>query len=128
MAFGSIAHHLAHVVLRVEAAIRQGVVGAGIQSEYLALACGSLGRQLRMALQLQPPSLVVGQVPMEVVEFVPRQEVDVTFDILHGEEVAHHVEVHAPVTEAGAVLYFKAGQFSAARGGNQLFERLKGIK
>ena len=60
-------------------------------------------RQFGIAFDFDAPSLVVGQVPVEGVELVQRQDVDEPFDILHGVEIARHVEHRPAVAEMGFV-------------------------
>ena len=49
------------------------------------------------------PPLVVGQVPVEFVEFVGGHQVEVAFDLVDGVEVAADVEVHAAPVESRGV-------------------------
>ena len=52
-------------------------------------------RQLRIGLDLDPPSLVVREVPVQHVELVPGQDSDELLDLLAREEPPRHVEVAA---------------------------------
>ena len=61
---------IAHLGLRVEAAVRRGIAGTG------GLAPGADARELRISADLEPPALVVGQVPVQDVELVQRHPVD----------------------------------------------------
>ena len=66
-------------------------------------AAGADRGELRIALELEPPALVVGQVPMEGVELVAAEEVDVPLDERDVEEVPADVEVHASVGKSRRV-------------------------
>src|SRR5688572_32985287 len=61
---------LAHLGLRVEAAVPWGIAGTG------GLAPGADARELRVPEYLEPPALVVGQVPVQDVQLVQRHPVD----------------------------------------------------
>ena len=55
-------------------------------------------------LYFYSPALVFGEVPVEGIHIVKCQQVYVFFYELNGKEVAAHIEVHAPVAEAGFIL------------------------
>ena len=61
-------------------------------------------RQLGILLYFYSPALVLGEVPVEGIHIVKCQQVYVFFYELNGKEVAAHIEVHAPVAEAGFIL------------------------
>ena len=60
-------------------------------------------RQPRPRLDLDPPALVVGQVQVQPVQLVQRQQVDVALDVGDAEEVARDVEHRAAPREARPV-------------------------
>ena len=69
--------------------------------------------------------------PVETVDVVHREDVDVSFDELLGEEVAGDVEVHAAVSEPGHVCDFDGGQCDVAAfaaGGDGLSEGLHAVE
>ncbi len=51
--------------------------------------------QFRVFLYLDAPSLVIYEVPVEDIEFVHCQDVNIPFHELHIEEVPADIEVHA---------------------------------
>jgi hypothetical protein len=68
--------------------------------------CASPGAHFgepRVFLDLDPPALIVGQVPMEGVELVARHLVEQGFDEGHGLDVPGAVEHQAAPGEAGAI-------------------------
>ena len=69
----------------------------------------ALGQQ-GIFLDFYAPALVVGQVPVELVDFVERQHVEQLHDLLLGEEVARAVQFHASPLEARRVQNLAAGQ------------------
>ena len=83
----------AYVVLRVETAVRLAVVDVerrialGLADERLRPPCAG-GGETRVFLDLDPPALVVGEMPVEGVHFVQREQVDVLLDELLRHEVA----------------------------------------
>ncbi|CAM5616284.1 hypothetical protein SGRI78S_02605 [Streptomyces griseus subsp. griseus] len=60
--------------------------------------------QARVALDLDAPALVVGEVEVEDVQLVRGQQVQVAQDVFLGQEVPRDVEHHAAPAEAGLVL------------------------
>lgn len=75
------------------------VVGGGVTP-------GTLFGQGGIAFDFDAPPLVVGQVPVELVELVLCHAVEQRHDLLPGEEVARHVEHEAPPCEARRILDF----------------------
>ena len=68
------------------------------------LAPGADLGQPRIALDLDAPALIVGQVPVQGVELVQREQVDELLDELLGHEMPGNVEHHAAPGEARRVL------------------------
>ena len=99
-----IAHNLLQFLLRVAAAVRRPVINRRVASQYRIVTHRALLRQLRIAVDGHAPALVVGQMPMETVHVVHRHRVEVLLHKLHAEEMARHVEVHAPVGKARRIL------------------------
>ena len=103
VAFGGISHDLLEILLGIKAAIalfprivsrHQGLVGA---------APGADLCQAGILLDLDPPAVVVGQVPVELVDLVIGQEIEVAQDVFLVEEGAGNVEHAAAPGEAGLV-------------------------
>ena len=99
-----VGHEVAELVLRVEAAVGGAIVAlrvARVPDEGLA-APGPDAGQLRVPLDLHPPALIVGQVQVQAVELVQRQQVDQRADLRAGEEVPGGVEHHPTPGKPGA--------------------------
>ena len=93
--------------------------------------------QFRVLLDLDTPSLVVGQVPMHAVDLEQGQYVQLLLDILYRNEMAAGVEHDTAVAESRLVLdrYGRSGPcdtFHGGRtldlGGQQLQERLHTVE
>ena len=93
--------------------------------------------QFRVLLDLDTPSLVVGQVPMHAVDLEQGQYVQLLLDILYRDEMAAGVEHDTAVAESRLVLdrYGRSGPcdtFHGGRtldlGGQQLQERLHTVE
>ena len=104
-----VGHDLPDVVLAVEPAGGRAVelhLGAvfriGRNHRFLPPRA-DLG-ELRVLLYLYPPALVIGEMPVEGVHLVKRQQVDVLLDEFLGHEMPHHIQVRAPPPEARLVL------------------------
>ena len=72
-------------------------------------------RQLRVLPDIEPPALIVDEVPVEAVQLVPRQRVEERADFLLGEEVRGAVQQHPPPGESGLVPDVQAGQLRGVR-------------
>ena len=134
---GGIFHHVADLVLRIETAVGRTVIGSPLLADHGGLADAAHGGQLRIALDLDAPALIVGQVPVQRIELVYGHHVDIPLHFVHREEVARHVEVHAAVCEPRRVGDLHAGHLprrigrrlrAVNRRGQQLFETLQGIE
>ena len=78
--------------------------GVEVLLEYgLGTPRGDLG-QAGVTLDLDAPTLVLGEVPVETVDLVAGEMVDVLLHEVRPEEVPAHVEMHAPVGKAGRVV------------------------
>ena len=112
--FARVGDDLANVVLRVEAAMSLAVElrrrrVADLSSNDRAVAPGTDLGQARILLDLDAPSLVIGEMPVERVHFVQRDEIDVLLDELLRHEVPRDVEVHAAPGKAWTVFDFDSG-------------------
>ena len=125
MTLGGIVDDVLHLLLGVVGLVGHVVIHTGKETLDFASAVGAPGRELGVALELDAPALVVGEVPVKHVHLVQCQPVDVFLDIGHREEVAHHVEQHAAVAEAGSVVDAPGRNVwdEAGPGGQQLQER-----
>ena len=106
VAGGGVAHDVADLLLGVEAAVGHGLVR---HHRVQRVPGGSLGPprahagELRILVDLHAPAVVVGEVPVELVDLEERQHVDVLLHEGGVEEVARHVEMGAAVAEARVV-------------------------
>ena len=77
------------------------------------------------------PALVVGKVPVEVVDVVKGEQVDVFLYEVHAVEVAADVQHHAPVVETGRVCnpYLRENRAGGSfRGGQRLAQSLHSVE
>ena len=117
VASGRIGDDLARLRLGIEAAIGFVLRGRGaIGVRTLGLTPGADAGQLRIGLDLQPPALVVVQVPVEDVQLVGRHGVDQPLDLVHGLEVPGAVQHEAAPGVARGVLDADEGQGGAVGG------------
>ena len=102
--------HLPDLRLRVEPAVPGRIeLHVAVRPDHRAVSPRADLRQLRIFPDFDAPALVVGQVPVEDVHLVERQEIDVFLDELHGEEMPRDVEVHSPPGEPRGVHHRNAG-------------------
>ena len=64
--------------------------------------------QLRIFLDLDPPALVLGQVPVKIIELILRHQVDVLFNELDRHKMPRDIEMHAAVAETSCSLILPA--------------------
>ncbi|GAA2778456.1 hypothetical protein GCM10019017_24360 [Streptomyces showdoensis] len=111
---GRVGHEFREFGTGVVAGVRAAVeaVAARRADHRLGAAAADLG-QPGIRGDRHPPALVVGEVEVEHVELVQRQQVDVAAQVVGGLEVAGHVEHGAAPGVAGDVGDLHAGQFPA---------------
>ena len=132
---GGIGHHFLHFLLRVETAVTDAVVGAPVLLDDGSVAPRAHFHELGIGLDFRAPALVVGEVPVQAVQFVYGHYIQVTFHLIHAPEVTGNVQVHTPVGKARLVLDAHIrqhpvglGLFSAVNGGREhLLEGFAGI-
>ena len=74
--------------------------------------CQSLIRRAGIGVDLDPPPLIVGQVPVEDVEVVQRRQIDDPLHLFDGIERAPYVEHHAPVAQIRLVGFYDRDGYS----------------
>ena len=124
-----VADDLADLLLRVELAVGFAVVNALFvlvvaSDERFRTPGPDLGEQ-RIFFDLDPPALIVGQMPVEFVDLVQREDVDVGLHVLDREEMAADVEHRPAVGERGLVADDAGGNLSS---GDQLLEAAKPVQ
>ena len=60
--------------------------------------------KLRVLLYLYSPSLVVRDMPVELVKLMDFHDVDIFLHHVHVEEMSGHIHMHAPVAESRCVI------------------------
>ena len=103
MTFLGIPDNIAQLFLSVVTAIADMVVNIRVASQDGARAVGTHLRELGVALDFYAPTLIVGEVEVQHIHVVHGQQVDVLLDEVGIEEMADHIEVHAPVYETRTV-------------------------
>src|SRR5579863_8573219 len=92
-------------------------------------AVGAESLELRKELRFDAEALIVGQVPMEDVEFHGGHAVEVAADDGGGHEVAGNVDEKAPPGEAGMVVDGDAGNSPPVLGvGDELREGFESVE
>ena len=131
IAFRRVSHDFPGLFLRIETAVRLAVILARVTSDHRLAAFGADFRQLGILLDFDTPSLVFRQMPVEAVDVMQGQHVDVRLDFIHAEHVAAHIEHHATVAEARRVVDFHRRQFHGScpfMHRHRLAERLDAIE
>mmetsp|Transcript_60632 Transcript_60632/g.179779 ORF Transcript_60632/g.179779 Transcript_60632/m.179779 type:complete len:341 (-) Transcript_60632:395-1417(-) len=105
-------HDFPHVVLRVVSAVTPPVVSARIVmvvALHRLVPPGAHFGQSGVLFYFDPPPLILGEVPMERVHLVHRDQVDEIFHEFLRHEMPAAVQVHTAPPEAGTVLDADAG-------------------
>ena len=134
IAVGGITKHFAHIVRRIEhpLAIRLSVIfltGPGMPDDSLGTHGTDLGKP-RIFTDRQPPTLIIGQMPMKRIDLMQRKDVDITLHLLHAAEMTANVEHHTPIGKKGLILDPKRRNHRSAlpgAAGNDLTQRLHGM-
>jgi len=131
--FLGISDHVANFVLRVEHAfaIRLAVIFAGVAADDCLPALCPYPGQFRIFLDLDTPSLVVRQMPMETVHVVQGKNVDKLLDRVGREEMAGNIEVHAAIRETRIVVDADSRKFDGhtfGHGGERFAQGLHAIE
>ena len=129
IAVGGVFHDLADLLLRVIAAVRRLVIlarGVMVADERLP-AHRSHARQLGVFFDLDTPALIVGQVPVELVELVHGEDVDILLDLVHRPEMTAGIE-HAPAVGEIGFVADRHGGHDAFAVDNQLAQALQAVE
>src|SRR5690606_4549574 len=91
--------------------------------------CADLG-ELGIFFDLNAPSLIISEVPVEGVELVRSDKINVFFDERYREHVAAYIQMHTPVGVARLILNVDSRNDLHCRSGfrKELYKRLHGIK
>ena len=104
-ALGCITDYLPGLFLRIESADRHTVVFAGSRCGDRFLADRSYLGKFRVFLDLDAPSLVFGQMPVEVIDVVQGHHIDKFFQIIDREEMSADIHHEAPVAESREIIH-----------------------
>ena len=112
-----IGNHLANLILSVEATIGCAIPLYGVKTmTYEGLLTHStLLSKLGVCLNLDTPTLIVGEVPVQAVELVCGEDVDVVLHVSHREEVARYIEVSTTICKGGLVSDKTVGDVAVVR-------------
>ncbi len=128
MALSGIFDDFAGLLLGVESVHRHPVgnpaVGVPSRPRHRVGAVIAHPGEFGILLDLNPPALIVGKMPVEGVDLVHRQQVEDGLDLIHRPEMAAAVEHHPAVIERRSIFDVHAGQ----RAGAQLRECLPRIE
>ena len=117
VSLGSVGHHLPNLLLRVETPLSIGhtVPHARIATNNRLTAGGCHRGQQGVLLNLNTPTLVIGQVPMKSVHIVQGEHINVFLHKLHPIEVARHIEVQTSVAKQGFIAHLHSRQLHAPK-------------
>ena len=104
MAFGGIVDDIANLVLCIEAPVFLSVICSGVMADHGFLAFRSDLCQFRIFLDLDTPTLVIGQMPVERILVVQGKDIEIRFYRIHGEEMAADIQHHASIGKTGIVI------------------------
>ena len=130
MALCGVADDLADLLLRGEPAVGFAVVNAlfvliAASDESVSARRDPIWVSSGYFFDLDPPALIVGQMPVEFVDLVQREDVDVGLHVLDREEMAADVEYRPAAGERGLVADDAGGNLSS---GDQLLKASKPVQ
>ena len=103
VALSSIAHNLSCVFLSVIACYRLTVIFASVVAKCCLASHRSNLCKFRVFVDGYAPSLVFGQVPVEIVDVVHGKHVDKFLQVVHAEEVASAVDHECTIGESWSI-------------------------
>ena len=136
-AVGGIGYDFANLILREIASIGNMVAGIPVLANHSAVAPAAHLNQTRVFFDFNAPPLIIGQMPVESVQFVHGHDVEVAFHLLDAEEMTRYIGVQTAVFEARRIVYFDVRQRPDGLVGRriavylrrqQLLDRLKGVE
>src|SRR5690606_14004434 len=105
MPFCSIAYHLFYFFLGEITYITGMVIRyPGIPSNDGSVSVCSFGVQFRVFFNFYAPTLVIGKVRVEIIEFMVRQVINIFFYEGQRKNMTRNIQVHAPVLEPGCII------------------------
>ena len=81
------------------------IAGAGVAADDRSVSPCTNGSKLWIFFYLDPPTLVIRKMPVEIIHFMQGDIVDVFFYIINREKVAAYIEMKTAISEAGVVFY-----------------------
>ena len=101
-----IRHNLLDLVLCEIASVRDPVIFDIIPSlsDGCLLPHGTEFGQLRVSLDLHPPALVIGKMPVEGIHLVDRHDVQVLLYLINPEEMPCHIQMHSSISETRSII------------------------
>ena len=100
-----ILHNLLHLLHGIIAAISGRIhTGTGIQSNNGTVPVRTHLIKARVLAALNPPALVVGKVPMEIIQLMERQIINVPLHKLHRHKMSRNIQMHTPVFKRRRIL------------------------
>ena len=105
----SVFHDLAYILLGIETSVPNSVVlpqrRVGLEGRnHGFLPPGTNLGEPGIFPDLDPPALIVGQVPVKAVHLMEREEIDVLLDEVERHEMTNHIKVGATPSETRAIL------------------------
>ena len=101
MTFGSVLNHLTYLFLSVVSTIAAVSLTIGGGTHLPVSSPGSFLRELRVLAYLNPPAVVVGQMPVEAVELMGRHPVDEPEHMFSVKECAGDIQHRPAVAVSG---------------------------
>ena len=127
----SITHNFLGLFLCIESADRYSVVfiGSGRSNGFLPI--GADFRQFGIFLNFDTPSLVLRQMPMEIIDIVQSKNVDNLFQIINGKIMTTYIHHKSTISETGIILDGTSRQRDkcpSVGNGQGLVQRLYAVK
>ena len=115
MALGSVFHDLAYLLLSIISAVAVMTLTVGGRTHLIIAPPCALLCQLRILADLNPPAVVIGQMPVETVELMVGHPVYETEHMVHIVECSGHIQHRTAIAVPGSIFHDHGVQLIAGQ-------------
>ena len=123
IALGSVGHDITQLLVGVVAA--PPLIELAVARPHLRIATteAAFESELGVRLYLDTPTLIVGEMKVELIEFVHRHKVDISFHALNRYKGTSHIEVRTSILKARCILNLHAADLQRQLRTLQIYRR-----
>ena len=106
----SVFYNFLYLLLSIVSAIRFAVELMGFIFEQMSdkrfFTHRTYLSKARVFFYFNAPTLVVGEMPMEFIEVVQSEYINILLDEIYSKEMATHIKVHTAISKARGIVYY----------------------